>query len=370
LAAPQILAEESGSEDASADQFLSVLDDNLETRIEPAEPEADPKASAKPAAKPTDDKPEEPEPKAEEEEEAEAGEEKPEEEEAADADKIETLADLAREFDVEEATLTDHLQVALEDGTSVPLSSVISAYKEAPAAARIAQEVLTERETLRARSEELNQKETAGLQQLAGMVDILLGEIEGQRMTPAEFAKLEEEDPLLYLKKRDEHQRKSGAIAQAIQRLRQADTDQTAAAQKADADYRNAEARQVAAAHPEWVNPTTGNVTEAGMAAAKQIDAMLISHNYTQEEIDRDLVDRRQIEICWKASEYDRMKNKAPLALKRARKEGGEKVLKARARRGPDAHSKEKSQALRRRLAKTGSEEDAAEAILDLVDFD
>ncbi len=360
-------------DDASVeDQIGALLGDDLETIDGPADPEKgeapddDPDAKAapddEPEEKPDDEPDDEPEEKPDDEPD-DKGEGKDE------PDAIETLADLAKEFDVDEATLTNHLQIEIADGENVPLSSVIAAYKDAPRAAEIAREVETEREALTARGVELTKKESEGIQELAAVTDVLLTQIEGEEKI--DWARLEAEDKLLYLTKREEFQRKRGAIAQGIQKLRAHETEQAGVQQREKDEFGIAEARKVAAAHPDWVN-SAGRPNDVGIAAAKQIDAYLISQGYTQEDIDEQLVDHRQIQIAWKASEFDRLETKVKLRRREGAKKPskGRKTLTARSTRPAGTRSTERSQKLRRRLANTGSDEDAAAAILDVIDLD
>jgi len=338
------------------------MDDDLD--IQSSDPPlTDEDEEEKPASAPPDEgEPAEEEPAEEPAEEPEAaGEEKEEEEEEEEPEAINTLADMAKEFEVDEDTLTSHVKVQLADGSEVSLKDVIESYKEAPAVTRIAEQVAADQEALKVRTQEVEKKETEGLQQLAAMTDALLSEFEGEKI---DWAKLEEEDSLLYLKKRDEYTRKRHTIGQALDRLRAADTEWNRKQEEGRDQYGREEARKLVAAHPTWSDSRTGQPTEAGIAAAKQIDAFLLACGYTQDEIDRDLIDHRQIDIVYQASELDRLKKKVPLARKRVR-EAPKSVLTARSQRREGSGKAERSQALRRRLAKTGAEDDAAAAIMD-----
>jgi len=363
------------SDDASLEESVAaLLGDDLDTLDGDGRPaDEDDEREEAPAAdaKSKDDERPEDDEREEEEPEADAKSEKDEEEaddadasDDADPEAIETLADLAKEFDVDEASLTDHIQIETADGEKVPLSAVLTAYRDAPRAAEIARDVETTRATLQTRGDELAKKETEGLQNLAALADVLLAEIEGDTV---DWKQLEVDDKLLYLTKKDEFAKKREAVGHALTRLRTHDTESSANFQRERDEFAAAESGKVAAKHPEWLNQTTGQANEVGIAAAKQIDSYLMSQGYTMQEIDAELIDHRQIETVWEASEYRRLKAKMGLRRKGGEKKGQKtKTLTARSRREGSETGKQKSKALRRRLQKTGSESDAVESILDM----
>jgi len=351
------------SEDPSDNEIESTGDIEFDDEREPEAQEKDEKPDEEETKKPDEDKPDESEEEEGEESDKEESKEsdKEEDEDKGEDDALETLADLAEDYGTDEATLLSTLQVPLADGTTIPLGEVISTYKDAPEAARIAAEVRDEKTSLAERSAAVAGREKDGMQQIAGLLDALITEVEGDT---AALERLKDTDQLAYLQQKDALQTKRGIVAQGIQKLRQMDTDQTQRSNEELHTYRVEQARQVARDFPDWVNATSGEASELGLAAAKEIDAHLLSQGYTQEEIDNDLVDARQIKIVWQAAQYKKQAAKAKKINRKLVRQGSKKTLRARTARAGDG-KKTKGAALRRRARTSGSDRDAAAVIFD-----
>lgn len=190
-AAPAAAAPEPGSEELTAEELAALeAQENAEPGDEtpPVEPETPPEAPAE-------------------------GEEPPETEPAAPADHT-TLKMVAEAVGVEEADLLSRVVVDGPDGKPIPLQAALEAFRKAPAAAQLHQELETRRVELEGERTRLTTEAEAAIQrsyEFTRAAAALLQHEESQ----IDWKTLEREDPQQYL---IERRRRDERVAQ-FQRL-------------------------------------------------------------------------------------------------------------------------------------------------------
>lgn len=268
----------------------------------------------------TEEREEEREEEQEEEQEDEQTEETEETaEESDDDDVINTLADLAQSFEVEEAELLDHLQVPGNDGTeSVSLSEVIKFYQNGPATTEV------NREEIDAERVELRQASDKNMKELIDMTARVARLVETQQEPEGGWDKLREENAGEYIRLKELYEGRRHEAEEAIALMDQ----ETARRIKEDKEqydrFVDTETKRTFQLRPDWTD------AKIAKAAHEDINGYLKRHGFASDEIEG-LVQAKQIITVWKAAQYD----KAQAAKPRVKKRLGKlprKHLKASAR--------------------------------------
>lgn len=324
--------------------------------VEDPEAEAKPRRSRRP---PEAD--EEAEAEAEDTEEAEA-EEESEDEDAEETDEAEgkeedgepafsTVADLAKEFGVKPDEFLASVAVDGPNGTQVPLADALESWRNGGMDSDARKAFETEQATFREREQKFRAQEAEGLTALTAATDRLLSTIEAE--PKIDWAQLEKDDPLEYVRQRQKAQERREALGEAIGRIRAAESEQAQRQQEEFVNFQRAEARKAVEAFPAWKDK------QVATKAMNQVTSWLRSNGWSDEEMNQ-LADHRLIIGAWKASEYDRLKAAKPAKLKKAR--GAPKAVPLHARRGKGQDTRTR-QRLRRTLERTGDDRVAAKLL-------
>lgn len=329
-----------GAAPSEVEQIKAILEEN-EAAPAPPQPEGEEPAPA-----------EEEEPRAEEPTEGE-----PQPGEITDVD------GLAREFGVEVPELLSSIHLDDGAGGRVPLAEVVEHYRNRHAPDPVANQRMAALDT---REAQLLQREDAGLRHLQGLAEQLIATLQTEE--PVDLARLEQDDPVAWVKAKEKARSRQEALAATLQRLKQADAQQAARAQDARLRYVGEQSQLAIEMMPEWRDHTKA------VAAMAQVQRWLSGNGpgraFSAQEI-AELADARQVITAWKASEYDRLMAKKPAVLKSVRgaQAAGAKPsaptprsIPAGARAStPGAPRKDKLiRASQDRLARTGDVRDAA----------
>jgi hypothetical protein len=325
------------------------------------EPGEDTEAKANSVDASTEDAPE-----VESETEVSSDEETPEEESDEESEEtpveetpeaLETIAQLAKVWDMEPDALLANLKLDGPDGSLIPLSDIVSGYRSAAAGGALkvqvearAKELEVERATMIA---ERDQKFGALQTLTAQLVDAINAE-------PAvDWDALKTEDPLGYLKLKEERREKHEIAQAAIREMQAEATRISADRSKAFLQYQTAESAKFIAAMPELKDE--GKRKEA----SDMIVGYLTTNEIPYEQFQEIITDHRVMQTVLKAARWDALQGKAKLTTA-ALKKAPPIVLPARAR--TDAPSKGKLTAdLRKQLRRTGSERVAAKLIEGMI---
>lgn len=307
------------------------------------EPEEAPQASA-PAE--TDDEAA----RQEEPAEAEAAEAAPAEadEAAGEVEVINTLAELAQSFEVEEQELLDHLQIEGPDGSMVPLSSAIQAFREGPQLDKAFQaEVEKARTELQKRADE----ELGQLQQLTYR---LIQRVEGQKEPTGGWDRLRQENPAEYIRLREQQEAERADARAAMDALERHRAEREAQEAELAKRYEAEQGELLFKLRPDWQDP------KAGRAAFEEVQAYLSEKGFTPEQ-QANLVDARSIVTVWEAAQYRKLQQKKPELRKRLRRLPTKSVRQvARDERARETAAAKERASRFGRLRDTGRVEDAA----------
>lgn len=289
----------------------------------------------------------------------------PEVAEAADAeesddDAIDTLADLAKMFEVEESELLSSLHIASENGERIPLAKIIETYKNAPEAARNREAFKAREAAFESEAVQLRMRTDESIRELAIHSQVLLD------MTNEEFAdinwnQLKVEDPAQYVFMKERQRERGEAIQAAIEKMKSLDGQRKTEMATAVHANRSAEISRLHAKMPEWVNPEIAQVAMAETAT------FLTDAGFTQDEINN-ISDHRYLLVAYDAAQYRKLQKQAPEKLSKLRGLPKTKsVLRSTARRDPSRDAQSNVQKKFDRLKQTGDERDAARLFEELM---
>ena len=282
-------------------------------------------------------------------------------EDAAEEEGINTVSDLAKMFEVKESELLDHLQVDSGNGESISLSRVIETYKNAPDAVRRWDELQGEQATFRQEAQNLRTTTDAHVRELAVHAQVLL-DMTNEEFANVDWERLKLEDSTQYLLLKEKQKERATAIGTAIEKLRAVDQQRTQEPAPGARLNRDTELRSLRTAMPEW------NDQDVAKAAMDEVNTYLAEdRGFSIEEING-LMDHRYLLVAYDAARYRNLKKQAPEKLKGLRGLPKPKaVLRSTARRDPRADAQKQSQKNFDRLKETGTEEDAARVLEDLL---
>jgi hypothetical protein len=286
------------------------------------------------------------------------GEEEPEGDEGDD-DAINSLGDVAKVFDVEEAEFLNHIQVDTGTGQKVPLSKVISSYRNAPAAVHQWEEFQGERASFQQEATQYREKMDATVRDLAVHAQTLL-DITNEEFSGVDWKQLETEDPQTYLILKNKESERGAVIKQAIDKLRGAEQQRLTDLQANSVKTRKDEIAKLHGKMPEWSDK------EKAQEAMSDTQEYLVAEGFNAEEING-IQDHRYLLTAWKAAQYDKLKQQAPKKLQKLRGLPKPKTLRSGARRDTSGDERKKAQANFDRLKKTGDERDAARRLEEFL---
>ena len=276
--------------------------------------------------------------------------------EEGDADAVETLSDLARAFEVEEAEFLDHLQVPAREGDgTVSLSEVIRTYRDAP----------TDNEQARIHYENLgNSLQTDHDQRLMELQKLTAAMISQVEAEPSvDWDMLRETDPAQYLMAGVLRDAGRADIDRSLKSMDDEMKRREAIASEERDKWRSEQVQVLYRLRPDWKD------AEKGRSAMSEVHDYLVRTGYTEDQIS-ELEDAKSVLTVWRAAQWEKLQAQRPGVKKRLRLLP--RTLRSAARAdvaavsGKQAEEKEQER-LRGRLAETGSVQDAAALMKRLV---
>lgn len=163
---------------------------------------------------------------------------------------VETLDDLAKAFGTDIPTLAAQVKVALPDGSTVPLATVLETHRNAPELMRARAEMEAKGLDLARREAEVHQLRGERLDQLSGAAKQLIGYMEAAYGN-IDLAALKQTDPVEYLRVKNEIDEMQGAIRHSMTLHDQEVQQMQAQARQARAVAAEQEGAKLRAL-PEW----------------------------------------------------------------------------------------------------------------------
>jgi len=270
-------------------------------------------------------------------------------------DQINTLAELAGVYEVDEAEFAQHLQIEGPDGELHPLQDALVAYREgasdeAAVDAAVAAYVAETRASID--------------EQMAQMVDTtkhLMVRI--QRDEQIDWEALKASDPMAYIERREQHDIDKAHAQQAFDAFDQEEARRQKENEDALDRRRKEQARLILRRMSSWRDE------KVAAAATEDMQHYMHANGFSDDDFDS-LVDANQIITVWKAAQFDKLqaKIKKPGAIKRLRGLPTRKSLAATARsEAPSVDTDTtKRQGLVDNLRDSGSEADLAALLTEL----
>ena len=302
-------------------------------------------------------KAEEPAEEVEEVEAAEDGESTPETvPEDEGEEQINTLADLASVYEVDEADLTAHIQIEGPDGETHSLQDALTAFREGP----------SESDAVSAAVEAHVAESRVQIdEQMAKLVDTakhLIVRI--QRDEQVDWNSLKQSDPTGYIERREQLDQDRADTQSALAAFDEEEARRSKEDEGLLEQRRKDQARLILRRMPKWRDE------KAAAAATADMQHYLKANGFGENDFNS-LVDANQIITVWKAAQFDKLqeKIKKPGALKRLRGIPTRKSLAATARSeapASDAGAKQR-QGMVDTLRNSGNDRDAAALFAELM---
>lgn len=275
---------------------------------------------------------------------------------------VETLDELAVAMGVEPEALQEHLHVTMEDGTSVPLKSILDTYRANPAAAEALAGAEESRRAYDARQSELMGEHDQRIAQMGELTNALMEQLDLEDAS-TNWAELEQMDPDAWMRARMKRDDKQKVIQKSIEGFRQEQARREQEFAKQRNNFRRSEQLKLVDKMPQWKD---------NMQRAKDltdISGYLIRQGFDEKQIEG-IDDHRMLLIVFNAMKYERANAVTEKALPKLRKLPRVPTLKGQARVDapvvPDGEKKLDDAFAR--LGKTGNIDDAAELMAGFLE--
>ena len=266
-----------------------------------------------------------------------------------DEEQINTLAELASVYEVDESELAAHIQIEGPDGQTHSLQDALTAFREGPSDSDAVSAAVE------AHIAENRQKIDEQMAHLVDTTKQLLVRI--QRDEQSDWAALKQSDPAGYIERLEQLEQDRAETQRALTAF---DDEENRRAKENEGlleDRRKDQARLILRRMPKWRDE------KAAAAATADMQGYMQSNGFAEDDFDR-LVDANQIITVWKAAQFDKLQAKIqkPGALKRLRGIPTRKSLGATARSEAPASDAgvQKRQGKVDALRDSGNEADAA----------
>jgi hypothetical protein len=276
---------------------------------------------------------------------------------------VQTFDELAQALEIEADVLAEHITVQDAEGNPVPLSTVLTEYRNQPAATAALAEVRQQEAALETERTELRGRHDQELNKVVALTQQLINSLGTQE---PDWARLKEDlDPDEYLARRQDYAQRDAAVRASLAELNQQAAGRDGEFEQERARITQREVEQLKVAMPAWRDPKKA---EPAMAAVAEY---LQGRGFQEAEVNT-MIDHRMVLVAYDAVQYQRIKKQRPAALKRVQlakdKSAGRKAVTVGARqpRVPKAAQREKQ--ARARLKRTGKVEDAAAVFDALID--
>lgn len=270
-------------------------------------------------------------------------------------EQINTLAELASVYEVDEAELAAHIQIEGPDGQTHSLQDALTAFREGPSESDAASAAVE------AHIAESRQKIDTQMAQMVDATKQLIVRI--QRDEQIDWNALKQSDPTGYIERREQLDQDRADAQSAFAAFDEEETRRATENEGLQEQRRKDQARLILRRMPKWRDE------KVAAAATADMQQYLQSNGFGEEDFNS-LVDANQIITVWKAAQFDKLqaKIKKPGALKRLRGIPSRKSLAATARSEAPAvdAGAQKRQGLVDTLRDSGNEADFAALMAEL----
>lgn len=285
-------------------------------------------------------------------------EEEEEEERAEESDDDERDEEDESETD-DESVVTYKVKVDGEE-VEVTQDELLRGYSRTQDYTRKTQALAEERRAFQSERESVVQERAT----YADRLTVLEEAIKATQPPEPDWDKLRQSDPVRYAAEVADHTRRKEALAAIAEERSRVEYQQSLESQRTYAEHLQAERARLIEAIPEWADEAKAREEKDSLA-----DYAKSSYGYTDQDLDA-VTDHRIMVILRKAAAYDRLQEgQSKLAEKKVKA----KVLKPGATpkksKGKDKPTSRSARA-RQRLSETGSVDDAADALYDLIGDD
>jgi len=273
----------------------------------------------------------------------------------AGEEQINTLAELASVYEVDEAELAEHIQIEGPDGEFHSLQEALTAFREGPSESDAASAAVT------AHIAESRQAMDAQMAQMVDATKQLLVRI--QRDEQIDWNALKQSDPTGYIERREQLDQDRADAQRAFTAFDEEEARRAKENEGLFEERRKDQARLILRRMPKWRDE------KLAAAATADMQQYLQSNGFGEDDFNQ-LIDANQIITVWKAAQFDKLqaKIKKPGAIKRLRGIPSRKSLAATARSEAPAvdAGAQKRQGKVDTLRDSGNEADAAALFAEL----
>jgi len=276
----------------------------------------------------------------------------PEEEES-----INTFAEMAEAYELEEQDLLDHLQIEGRDGEMVPLAAVVQGYRDQPAFdAAKAPEV----EALKTQFREAHDE---GMLEMQRVTAQMIERLKANGKSDEEWEHLRKSDPSEWIKQQEMQKAERYAAEQSVALMEKEKQKHKEMSDAIEAQYIEEEKVKIFVLHPEWRGDE-----KVGQAAFADIQSYSSRLGYNDEQMR--MASAADISTLWKAAQYEKLTKDKKLTRKRLRGLPAKHVKQsARDESGPQRQQMKARQAARNKFHESGEISDAMEFFKEHVDI-
>lgn len=265
---------------------------------------------------------------------------------------INTLEDLAKEFDIPTEEFLGHIEVEGPNG-KVTLGAALDAFRVAPEAASRWDEIKQAEERLINLDQTMQAKNNEHARDLIAHTQVLMDELNAD-FGKVDWDMLERDDASAYVILKHKEASKQQKVNGAIASLKKLEADRNSNTEVVTAETRQREQSALYRKMPDWKDPKNSR------RAMDEVQNFLVSSGFSQDEING-LVDHRFLLVAYQASKYNELQKQAPKKIEKLTRLPSTRTLKSSARRVGDRTDAQKKHAGRvNKLKSTGSDLDAA----------
>lgn len=251
----------------------------------------------------------------------------------------------------------EQIEVTIDgEKTTVSLSELRDGYQRQADYTRKTQELATQRQQFEAYANQNVQNLQQQTQHAQALTQLLEQQVVADQNI--DWDRLSYEDPTQYIRMKEQVGQRRELLNQAKQQHEQVKQQEQQLAQQKHAEFVEAQRQALFQEWPHWKDPEVAKREQTVMRD------YLLSNGIAESDVQA-LADFNVIKLVEKARKYDELQSKKPLTQKRLRE--APKVVKPKAAKSRKEQRQITQTAKHQRLKKSGSVQDAAALIYDLV---
>lgn len=235
-------------------------------------------------------------------------------------------------------------------------NELVEGYQRQADYTRKTQKLAEERQQVERYLQDNHQQLTQQSQQLSTLTQLL------EQQTIADqnidWERLATEDPATYVRMKESAQQRRELFNQAMQQQEQIKTYEQSVAQQKHAEFVESQRQALMKEWPHWAKPEVAQKEKAA------IRDYLLTNGIAEQDV-KQLADFNVLKLVDKARKYDELQSKKPRTNQRLRE--APKVVKSKATTTRKEQRQVKQTAKHKRLAQSGSLQDAASLLYDRV---